>query len=463
MHSEKESVTEVNQLARLTSLLLVDADPSLLSVLRKSLSPLFDLVEVAENATAAEELLSRIHFDLVISDSHLPDYPGLELVRQLRKQGDATPVIFTSAATEQEAAIEALRLGAADFLVKPFVPEEVVTAARLCLDSAERQGDAISPQQSVEGSCVNGGLIGSSAVVTAVCDVIRRVAPMPSTVLLDGESGTGKELAARAIHDWSGRSGGFVPVNCGAMTGELLESELFGHAKGAFTGATQARDGLFFYANGGTIFLDEIGEMPMTMQTHLLRVMEEREVRPVGGNHSVPVDVRIVAATNRDLKTAVEQGTFRADLYYRLNVLTIRMPTLRERKEDIPELASWFATTISAELGLPQPQIDKVALHRLKQHDWPGNVRELKNVVERCLLLGNCPSECLDGTDFSVASGSGALGENANELLLETVERQHILRVLELESGNKSAAARLLGVSRKTLDRKCRAWEAEEG
>ena len=286
---------------------------------------------------------------------------------------------------------------------------------------------------------------------------------MPSTVLLDGASGTGKELAARAIHDWSGRSGGFVPVNCGAMTGELLESELFGHATGAFTGATQARDGLFFYANGGTIFLDEIGEMPMSMQTHLLRVMEERVVRPVGGNHTVPVDVRILAATNRDLKDAVDQGTFRADLYYRLNVLTIRMPTLRERKEDISELALHFATTISAELGLPMPQVDRVAMHRLQQHDWPGNVRELKNFVERCLLLGSSPSECLDGSDFSAASGSQAIGENPAELLLETVERQHILRVLEMESGNKSAAARLLGVSRKTLDRKCRAWEAEEG
>jgi DNA-binding NtrC family response regulator len=463
MYSGKESVTEVSKLARLSSLLLVDADLSLLSVLRESLFPLFDLVEVAENAAAAEELLTRIHFDLVITDSHLPDYTGLELVRQLRQQGDTTPVIFTSAANEQEAAIEALRIGAADFIVKPLQPEEVVTAARLCLDRSRIQGDPASLRLPVDETGDNGGLIGSSAVIQAVCDVIRRVAPMPSTVLLDGESGTGKELAARAIHNWSGRSGGFVPVNCGAMTGELLESELFGHAKGAFTGATQARDGLFLYANGGTIFLDEIGEMPMSMQTHLLRVMEERVVRPVGGNHSVPVDVRILAATNRDLKNAVDQGTFRADLYYRLNVLTIRMPTLRERKEDIPELASWFASTISAELGLPQPQIDKVALHRLKQHNWPGNVRELKNVVERCLLLGNCPSECLDGSDFSAASGSQAIGENANELLLETVERQHILRVLEMESGNKSAAARLLGVSRKTLDRKCRAWEAEEG
>jgi len=299
--------------------------------------------------------------------------------------------------------------------------------------------------------------VGSGELIRSVCDVLKRVAPMPSTVLIEGESGTGKELAARAIHKWSGRSGSFVPLNCGGMSAELLESELFGHVKGAFTGAQQAREGLFSYAKGGTLFLDEIGEMPMSMQVHLLRVLEERTVRPVGSNSEIPVDVRIIAATNRDLASEVEAGNFREDLYYRLNVLSIRMPSLRERKEDIEVLARHFVQTLSAELGVEPPGIGPLELSRLRDYHWPGNVRELKNVIERCLLLGSTPDRCLAGTPASGQTAAETMGEG-DSLRLETVEKQHILKVLEQEQGNKSAAARLLGVSRKTLERKMKAW-----
>ena len=240
------------------------------------------------------------------------------------------------------------------------------------------------------------------------------------------------------------------------MSAELLESELFGHVKGAFTGAAQAREGLFTYANGGTLFLDEIGEMPFPMQVHLLRILEERTVRPVGSNREVPVDVRIVAATNRDLSELVQQGCFREDLYYRLNVLALRMPALRERVSDIPVLARHFVHTISVDLGIASLPLDEAELSRLQDYDWPGNVRELKNVIERSLLLNSAPSQCVAGSaGLNAAEGTKL---NGADLQLESVEKQHILKILEQEHGNKSAAARLLGISRKTLERKVRAW-----
>lgn len=282
---------------------------------------------------------------------------------------------------------------------------------------------------------------------------------MPSTVLIEGESGTGKELAARAIHELSGRSDSFVPVNCGAMSPELMESELFGHVKGSFTGAHQAREGLFSYANGGTLFLDEIGEMPMPMQTHLLRVLEERTIRPVGSNREIPINVRVIAATNRDLEVEVQKGNFREDLFYRLNVVSIRMPTLRERLDDLPALVRHFATTLAMEMGLTPPACNQAEIEAMKAYSWPGNVRELKNVIERCLLLNSTPSQCLSGPG-TVSSQIDVVAEVTSDdaVLLEVVEKRHILKILDSEQGNKSAAARRLGVSRKTLERKVQAW-----
>jgi transcriptional regulator with PAS, ATPase and Fis domain len=240
------------------------------------------------------------------------------------------------------------------------------------------------------------------------------------------------------------------------MSAELLESELFGHVKGAFTGAHLSRDGLFTYANGGTLFLDEIGEMPLSMQAHLLRSLEERTIRPVGSNREVPVDVRIIAATNRDLGNEVQTGRFREDLYYRLNVLTLRMPALRERREDIALLAKHFMNTLASDLGIDVPLLGEKEIEQLIHYDWPGNVRELKNVIERSLLLNRSPSLCITGIERQEGQPAPELAEAT--LQLEAVEKRHILKVLELHGGNKSAAARVLGISRKTLERKAQAW-----
>ena len=439
---------------RLNSVLVVDDEPGILSFLQKGLTTEFGLVEVAADADAADALLARCHFDLIISDIRLPGRSGVDWVTQLREQDLLTPVIFMTAHADLQTAITALRAGASDFILKPFRMEQMQTAVNRCIERQRLQKENFLLRRQVAHIHEGSGIIGSCDLIRGVCEVIKRVAPMPSTVLIQGESGTGKELAARAIHRFSGRNGSFVPINCGAMNAELLESELFGHAKGAFTGAIKAREGLFSYADGGTLFLDEIGEMPLAMQTRLLRVMEDRAVRPVGGNRETPVDVRIIAATNRDLKAEVDKGNFREDLFYRLNVLSIRMPALRERIQDLRELVEHFANSIATDLGVQVPTIADSELQQLARYDWPGNIRELKNVIERCLLLNHQLGQNLPGCSPAGAV-SGHAADDEDDLSLEAVERRHILRVLEMQGGNKSAAARILGVSRKTLERKC--------
>ncbi|WP_248623748.1 sigma-54 interaction domain-containing protein [Cobetia crustatorum] len=311
-------------------------------------------------------------------------------------------------------------------------------------------------------------LKGESAAMRELGQIIARVAPAPSPVLILGESGTGKELAARDLHRLSGRRGAFVPINCGAISPELLESELFGHLKGAFTGAHRGRDGLFSFADGGTLFLDEIGEMPLAMQAKLLRVLETRRVRPVGGEQEQAVDVRIVAATHRTLEIEVAAGRFREDLYYRLNVLSLTLPALRERPEDIPALAQHFSQQLSRDLGLPPVPWDHADLTRLCRYGWPGNVRELKNVIERSLLLGRLPGDALP-IDPKTAlrdekNATDTPGSNSYPLewSLDAVERAHLCAVLERHANNKSAAARQLGISRKTLDRKLTTWRSND-
>jgi len=441
---------------RLSSVLIVDDAPEIVGSLQKGLAQQFSLVEIASDTDAADALLSRCHFDLIILDIRLPNGLGADWVSALRDQDYMAPVIFMATHGDMQTAITALRAGASDFILKPFSVEQMQAAAKRCMERQRLQKENFLLRRRVGDTQKGNDIIGSCDLILGVCEVIRRVAPMPSTILIQGESGTGKELAAQAIHRLSGRSGSFVPINCGAMHAELLESELFGHAKGAFTGAVKAREGLFSYADGGTLFLDEIGEMPVAMQTRLLRVMEDRAVRPVGSNRETPIDVRIVAATNRDLKAEVDKGNFREDLYYRLNVLSIRMPALRERIQDLRELIDHFATTIASDLGVPAPQISESELQRLAEYNWPGNIRELKNVIERCLLLSHQPSQSLPGCN--TLAKAGLAPEDDDDVTLAAVERRHILRVLDMEGGNKSAAARRLGVSRKTLERKCQAW-----
>jgi DNA-binding NtrC family response regulator len=301
----------------------------------------------------------------------------------------------------------------------------------------------------------NGGegqdLVGGCAEMDVVKGVIERVAPLPATVLIEGETGTGKELVARRIHARSGRRGPFVPVNCGAIAPELLESELFGHTRGAFTSAHQGREGLFVAARGGTLFLDEISEMPIAMEVKLLRALEESTVRPVGADREITVDVRIVASTQHDLQERIRQGRFREDLFYRLNVIHLKLPPLRHRGDDIVELAEHFLASAAAEAGLEAPLLNRDIRARLIEYPWPGNVRELKNLVERATMLGRFPdSEPAVDTRRPETGGSGY----PLDWTLEAVKRDHMRRVVEACEGNKSRAARRLAVSRKTLDRK---------
>lgn len=305
------------------------------------------------------------------------------------------------------------------------------------------------------------GMVGDSAAMRAVAGLVRRMASSNTTVLIEGESGTGKEVAAASLHHHSGRDGPLVAINCGSMAAELLDSELFGHARGAFTGAGQARDGLFRHAEGGTLFLDEISELPLFLQAKLLRVLETLSVRPVGSDTEVPLDVRIIAATNRPMAEWVARGRFRADLYYRLNVLVLRMPPLRERPEDIAPLVEHFAQYFQHSLALPVVPLGRAGLLKLRSHAWPGNVRELRNLVERATLLGMAPDVCLkvQPLDPGLALRNGDSGYPP-ELPLAEVRQRHMARVLRLCNGNKSEAARRMGISRKTLERRLRGEEA---
>jgi len=440
----------------MNSVLIVDDEAGIRSFLQKGLGRKFGLIEVAEDVEMANELRKRCHFDLIIADIRLPGRSGVDWVTELREQGSVTPVIFITAYADIETAISALRAGAADFIMKPFRMNQMHASIERCMEKQKIQRENFVLRREVKNYYDSAGMVGDCDLIKSICQVIKRVAPMSSTVLLTGETGTGKELAGRAMHKWSGRSGSFVPINCGAMSAELLESELFGHTRGAFTGAHQSREGLFMYANGGTLFLDEIGEMPMAMQTNLLRVMEQHSIRPVGSNKEVPVDVRVVAATNRDLAEDVKNGKFREDLYYRLDVLSIRMPSLKERLEDLPALVKYFTTILAGEMGLPALDIDDSELSLLESYAWPGNIRELKNVIERSLLLNRNPSDCVANPTSIIPS---VVVNNDSCLKLDEIEKRHILKVLADADGNKSSAARILGISRKTLDRKTKAWQ----
>ena len=441
----------------MNSVLIVDDELGIRSFLQKGLASRFGLIEVAEDVETANELRKRCHFDLIITDIRLPGRSGVDWVTQLREQGSTTAVIFITAYADIDTAISALRAGATDFIIKPFRMAQMQASVERCLDKQKIQRENYVLRREVKNYYDSAGMVGDCDLIKSICQVIKRVAPMSSTVLITGETGTGKELAGRAMHKWSGRSGSFVPINCGAMTAELLESELFGHSRGAFTGAHQSREGLFTYANGGTLFLDEIGEMPMSMQTNLLRVMEQRSIRPVGSNKEIPVDVRVVAATNRDLFEEVKKGNFREDLFYRLDVLSIRMPSLTERLEDLPALLQYFSNTLAGEMGVPVLEIDDHELSLLKTYPWPGNIRELKNVIERSLLLNRQPSECVADP---AAIKKSLVEPEETCLKLDEIEKRHILKVLAENGGNKSSAARVLGISRKTLDRKTKVWQS---
>lgn len=448
-------------ITRPASILVVDDEAGIRNFLRRALAKQYGLVEVADSVAAAEELRRRCHFDLLIVDIRLPGRSGLEWIGDLRDNGKSPDVIFITAYADLDTTIAALRFGAVDFVRKPFRIEQILVAVERCFARRQlaRENTALHHQvdEYVGRVCGMDGMVGDSPAMNTVCEMIQRVAPTPSSVLIEGETGTGKELAARAIHRCSARRGPFVPINCVAISAELFESELFGHTKGAFTHAHQPREGLFSFANNGTLFLDEISEMPLAMQAKFLRVLESRTIRPVGSDREVPVDVRVIAATNRNLEAEVRRGRFREDLYYRLNVVGLRMPALREHAEDIPDLVDYLAETLTMELGVAPILFDQQELRRLQEYSWPGNVRELRNLLERALLLGRLSVDSLTGEPVGIGNDSAESGSNQLfpvDWKLDEVQKRHMLRVLNASGGNKSEAARRLGVSRKTLERK---------
>lgn len=445
------------------AVLLVDTDITRSEQLQRSLQTVCALVDAAQTPQQAEALCQRCHFDLFVVALTQPWASMLEWLQGLRDRGERADIILTTEYADVEIAISALRSGAADLLVKPFRDEQLLAAIQRCLRRRRQLRETFLERSRRPATAAAQGLIGDSPAMREVLDIIERVAPTASTLLLQGKTGTGKELIARAIHQRSQRKGRFVAINCGAIPSELLDSELFGHIRGAFTGANSSRDGLFVCAENGTIFLDEIGELPWPMQANLLRVLEERRVRPVGGNQEQPINCRVIAASNVPLEEKVLDGSFREDLHFRLNVLPIRVPPLCNRREDIPLLIAHFMHLFGPELGTQPVPVSQQEMQRLQAYHWPGNVRELRNLVERALLLGQSLLECCE---WKQGDGAASPGEPVRPLFPETwslseVSKHHVLSVLERVGGNKSEAARRLHISRKTLERKIQVWNRE--
>lgn len=442
------------------SVLVVDDEEGMRNFLERTLARRCAMVQAVADAEHAAALMARLHFDLLILDIALPGKSGIEWLHELREHGYGGEVILVTAFADMETAIDALRGGASDFILKPFRVDQILNSIKRCFERARLSRENFVLRRELAGLAVDPiGLVGHSVAIEQLRGLIRRVGQMPSTVLLQGESGSGKEVAARALHQTSPRAQRpFVPLNCAAIASELIESELFGHVKGAFTGASESRNGLFYYAHGGTLFLDEISELALPMQTRLLRVLEERKLRPVGSEREVSVDVRIIAAANRDLAAEVRAGRFREDLYYRLAVVDIRIPPLRERAEDIPELIRHFMPQLAVQLGVAPLPLSHEVVTRLAAYPWPGNVRELRNYVERSMILG-----CFPDAPSGAATAPQPLPAGELELSLAELERRHIERVTAACHGNKTEAARRLGVSRKTLERKFAEWGAAAG
>jgi two-component system response regulator HydG len=412
------------------------------------------LVEEAEDGAAAIQRIQAVAFDVVLTDLRMPAVDGMEILRESQRLAPDTQVIVMTAYGTIESAVEAIRCGAYDFLAKPFKEDELLVRVSKALEKRRLVGEVSLLAGEFRRRYGLEHIVGRSSAMREVLERVVRVGPTDATVLISGESGTGKELVARALHVSSRRGNRpFVPVNCAAITDTLLESELFGHARGAFTGATRARRGLFEEAHGGTLFIDEIGETSPGFQAKLLRALQEGEVRRVGESVPVQVDVRVIAATNQDLRRAIADRRFREDLYYRLAVVPIRIPPLRERIEDVPLLAAHFAERFAARTGT-RKVLTPEAVARLQRHPWPGNVRELENVIEQAAALGTGAE--IRAEDVEVETHAGPAGEEARTLAaaVEDAERRTIEAALTRAGGDLARVARELGVSGTTLWRK---------
>jgi len=432
-------------------ILVVDDSADTREVLQRNLEGEGYRVLCSPDVAGGIEVLDSTHVDLVITDLKMPKSSGLDLVKHVRENFRDSEVMMITGYPSIEGAVKAVKTGADEYLAKPFTDEELVSSVRRALDKLSMRRSNMSAVNRVLPS--PHGLIGESRTMREVYSAVEKASTTSATVLITGESGTGKELVARAIHYGSSRSSAsFVPVNCGAIPGELLESELFGHLKGAFTGAIESRAGFFHAADGGTIFLDEISEGSLPMQIKLLRVLEDKQVCMVGSSKTQKVDVRILAATNRDLQGLVEKGGFREDLFYRLNVIAIGVPPLRERGNDIMLLCHHFAFRFADEMGRPTPQFSENALQIIKDYYWPGNVRELENVIQRLVVMTD--GDFIDATDLPSLMRSAALRKTGLNRTLAEVEVEHIRNVLACVDGNKTKAAEILGINRKTLREK---------
>ena len=456
-------------MARANRLLIVDDDPGHLTTLKTISRSWGYEVATATDGSEAVETVRSVPVDLVLMDVRMTQMGGIEALSQIKAYNPSIPVIIMTAYSSVESAVSALKAGAYDYLIKPLDFE----ALRLAIERACEHAGLKDENRRLKEQLQLGGaatrIIGKSSPIKDLMEMLAMVAPSDATVLITGESGTGKELIARSLHFNSPRKEHpLVVVNCAAIAESLLESELFGHEKGAFTGADRRREGRFKQADGGTLFLDEIGETSAAMQAKLLRVLQEREICRVGGEEVLPVDVRIVAATNRDLERDVSEGRFREDLFYRLNVITLKVPPLRERREDIPLLADHFLNKYAERNRKPAKGFAPVAMDMLLNYDWPGNVRELENAVERSVVLMTAEHVTEKQLPFNIAKQYADTRPSLNDLVaapqtdgtrsLEDIEKEAIMVTLGATDGNKSETARRLGITRKTLHNKLKSY-----
>jgi two-component system response regulator AtoC len=449
------------------TILIVDDEPEMVRAVSDLLEGAGYRALGALSGREALEIVKREQPDLVISDLRMAEMTGHELQKELHQAAPELPVIIITAFGSIESAVESMKLGARDFITKPFANQELLLVVSRTLENRQLRQEVRQLRGELARSYGLPNIIAADPKMAAVLELVQQVADSSAAVLITGESGTGKDLLARAIHFSSRRRDGpFVPINCSAIPENLIESELFGYAKGAFTDARQAKMGLFVAARGGTLFLDEIGEMPPGLQTRLLRVLEDKKVRPLGATEEIVVDVRIVAATNADLERGIEQGKFRADLYYRLATITIAVPPLRERPADLQVLIKHFLARASAEAARPVPKIEQDAMARLLRYPWPGNVRELQNAIQRGVILSRNDTITVTDLPPRIAgldiSPTRMLADAVDKRMsLDELEQDYIRAVLESVNGNKTEAANILRIDRKTLYRKLEATSGE--
>ena len=442
-----------------TTVLVVDDDESHRTILQALIKGWGYKLEGVDDGSRAVELAKEKPFDLILMDVRMAVMGGIEALKEIKSYNPSIPIIIMTAYSNVESAVEAIKAGAYDYLTKPLDFDMLRLTMERALEHVSLKAENQELKERLVSSFDPGNIVGRSEAIRRLMDMVAMIAPSEATVLITGESGTGKELIAKSIHFNSSRKNGpLVTVNCAALSETLLESELFGHEKGAFTGADKRREGRFMHANKGTIFLDEIGEISPAMQVKLLRAIQSREIQRVGNDQTIQVDVRIVAATNRDLKAEVEAGNFRQDLYYRLNVMAVVVPPLRDRREDIPLLAMHFLYKFADTNRKVVKGFTPQAMDMLLKYDWPGNIRELENTVERAVVLmpGDYVTErelplSIDQSFESHDNATSKIVQSEDILPLNAVEREAILAALEITKGNKTEAAKKLGITRKTL------------